>query len=203
MPALFLILLTTRRCMVIEHLKKLLGKESLIKKADIDRLTALPSDQKEKEFHSILYELAFKDAAAFVYDNVRRSESPFSKLDRNVFFHEMLIINFWMMRKVFSKYEHDIADKMHFRYFGSLSDIDERTATLKPKLKAYNLCWDEYTGHHDEFGLKVGEILFGKETKYPEKNVSFWIITYTDDSIKKYIKLRKQCLEAGLIHKGE
>ena len=189
--------------MVIEHLKKLIGKESLIKKADSARLTALPAEEREKELHSLFYELAFKDAAAFVYDNLRRSESPFSNLDRNIFFHEILIINFWMMRKVFSKHMHDIAEKMHVRYFGSLADIDERTVALKPKLKAYNLCWDEYTGHHDEFGLKVGEILFGKETKYPEKNVSFWIITYVDDSIKKYKKLRKQCLESGLIHKGE
>ena len=189
--------------MVIERLKKLIGKESIIKKADIGRLAALPPEQREKELQSLFYEFAFKDAAAFVYDNLRRSESPFSNLDRNVFFHEMLIINFWMMRKVFSKYTHDIAEKMHAHYFGSLSDIAERTAALKPKLKAYNLCWDEFTGHHDEFGLKVGEILFGTEAKYPEKNVSFWIITYTDDSIKKYKKMRKQCLEAGLIHKGE
>ena len=189
--------------MVIERLKKLIGKESIINKADIGRLAALPPEQKEKELQSLFYELAFKDAAAFVYDNVRRSESPFSKLDRNIFFHEMLIINFWMMQKIFSKYMHDIAEKMHAHYFGSLSDIAERNAALKPKLKAYNLCWDEFTGHHDEFGLKVGEILFGKEEKYPEKNVSFWIITYTDDSIKKYKKMRKQCLEAGLIHKGE
>lgn len=189
--------------MVIERLKKLIGKDSVIKKADVDRLKTLSSEQKEKELQSILYELAFKDAAAFVYENLRRSDSPFSKLDRNLFFHEMLIINFWMMRKVFSKYKHDIAEKMHAHYFGSLSDIAEKTAALAPKMKAYNLCWDDYTGHHDEFGLKVGENLFGKDVLYPEKNISFWIITYTDDSIKKYKKLRKQCLEAGLIHKGE
>ncbi len=189
--------------MVIERLRKLIGKEAIIPKADIARLTALPSEQKEKELQSMFYELAFKDAAAFVYDNLRRSESPFSNLDRNIFFHEMLIINFWMMQKVFSKYKHDIAEKMHVHYFGSLSDIAERKTALTPKFKTYNLCWDDYTGHHDEFGLKVGEILFGKEAIYPEKNVSFWIITYTDDSIKKYIKVRKQCLEAGLIHKGE
>jgi hypothetical protein len=189
--------------MVIESLKKLMGKDSVIKKTDINRLTAMQPEQREKELQSLLYELAFKDAAAFVYENLRRSESPFSKLDRNVFFHEMIIINFWMMRKVFSKYMHDIAENMHLHYFGSLSDIAERTTALKPKLKAYNLCWDEHTGHHDEFGLKVGENLFGKDVHYPEKNVSFWIITYTDDSIKKYKKARKQCLDAGLIHKGE
>jgi len=189
--------------MVIERLKKLVGKDSVIKKADMARLAAMPTEQREKELQSIFYELAFKDAAAFVYENLRRSESPFSSLERNAFFHEILIINFWMMQKVFSGYMKGLADKMHMHYFGSLSDISERKDALAPKLKTYNLCWDEYTGHHDEFGLKVGEILFGKEVRYPEKNVSFWIITYTDDSIKKYKKLRKQCLEAGLIHKGE
>lgn len=189
--------------MVIERLKRLIGKDSVIKKTDITRLTALPPEQREQELQSVFYELAFKDAAAFVYENLRRSESPFSKLDRNHFFHEMLIINFWMMRKVFSKYQHDIAEKMHAHYFGSLSDIAERTAALAPKMKVYNLCWDDYTGHHDEFGLKVGEHLFGKDVHYPEKNVSFWIISYTDDNIKKYKKMRKQCLDAGLIHKGE
>jgi len=189
--------------MVIKRLKQLIGKGSVIKKADIDRLTALPADQREKELQSMFYETAFKDAAAFVYDGLRRTESPFSGLERNAFFHEMLIINFWMMRKVFSKYMHDIAEIMHEHYFGSLSDIAERKAALKSKLKAYNLCWDDYTGHHDEFGLKVGEALFGKEAAYPEKTVSFWIITYTDDNIKKYMKIREQCLDAGLLHKGE
>jgi len=189
--------------MVIERLKKLMGKDSVIKKADINRLTAMQPEEREKELQSLFYELAFKDAAAFVYENLRRSDSPFSSLDRNLFFHEMLIMNFWMMQKVFSKYIKNLAEKMHIHYFGSLSDIDERSAALKPKLKTYNLCWDEYTGHHDEFGLKVGENLFGKDAQYPERNVSFWIITYTDDNIKKYKKVRKQCLEAGLLHKGE
>lgn len=189
--------------MVIERLKKLVGKESIIKKADINRLTAMQPEQREKELHLLLYELAFKDAAAFVYENLRRSESSFSKLDRNLFFHEMLIVNFWMMQKVFSTYMKDIANKMHLHYFGALSDINERKAALAPKLKAYNLCWDEFTGHHNEFGLKVGEHLFGKDAQYPDKNVSFWIITYTDDCIKKYKNMRKQCLEAGLLHKGE
>lgn len=189
--------------MVIERLKKLMGRDSVIKKADISRLTAMQPEQREQELRSVFYELAFKDAAAFVYENLRRSESSFSRLDRNLFFHEMLIVNFWMMRKVFSKYQHDIAEKMHADYFGSLSDIAEKTAALAPKMKAYNLCWDDYTGHHNEFGLKVGEHLFGKDAQYPDKNVSFWIITYTDDCLKKYKKLRKQCLEAGLLHKGE
>ncbi len=189
--------------MVIERLKKIIGRGSIIKKADIDRLSALQADQREKELQSMLYEIAFKDAAAFVYDNLKRSESAFSGLDRNVFFHEILIMNFWMMQKVFSKYMKDLAEKMHMHYFGSLSDISERKTALIPKLKAYSLCWDEYTGHHDEFGLKVGEFLFGKGSSYPEKNVSFWIITYADESIKKYKKAKKQCIEAGLLHKGE
>lgn len=189
--------------MVIERLKKLVGRDSVIKKADVDRLLALPPDQREQELQALFYELAFKDAAAFVYDSLRRSESPFSGLERNVFFHEILIMNFWMMQKVFSKYMKGLADKMHTHYFGSLSDINERKAALSPKLKTYSLCWDEFTGHHDEFGLKVGEYLFGKDVSYPEKNVSFWIITYADESIKKYKKARKQCLEAGLLHKGE
>ncbi|MBI5074124.1 MAG: hypothetical protein HZB62_02975 [Nitrospirae bacterium] len=188
---------------MIERLKKLVGRGSVVKKADIARLAALPSDQREQELRSLFYELAFKDAAAFVYDSLRRSESPFSGLERNAFFHEILIMNFWMMQKVFSKYMKDLAEKMHMHYFGSLSDISERKAALTPKLKAYSLCWDEFTGHHDEFGLKAGEILFGKGSSYPEKNVSFWIITYADDSIKKYKKARKQCLEAGLLHKGD
>ncbi|MBI5848409.1 MAG: hypothetical protein HZB31_10765 [Nitrospirae bacterium] len=189
--------------MVIERLKTMIGKGPIIKKADIARLSGLQSEEREKELLSICYELAFKDAAAFVYDGLRRPESPFSVLERNAFFHEMLIINFWMMDKVFSKYMKDLAENMHAHYFGSLSDIEERKTALAPKFKAYYLCWDEYTGHHDEFGLRVGEVLFGKEAVYPEKNVSFWIITYADDSIKKYRKLRAQCLEAGLIQKGE
>ena len=92
---------------------------------------------------------------------------------------------------------------MHSHYFGSLPDIAERRAALVSKMKDYNLCWDEFTGHHDEFGIKVGEMLFGKDSEFPVRQVSFWIISYADDSIKAFRNLRKQCLDAGLIHKGE
>jgi len=112
-------------------------------------------------------------------------------------------MNFSMMEKVFLKYLGKIAEKMHAHYFGALSDIDERTAALVSKIKTYNLCWDEFTGHHDEFGIKVGETLFGKDSDFPVRQVSFWIISYADDSIKSFRNVRKQCLDAGLVHKGE
>jgi hypothetical protein len=189
--------------MVIKRLKTMLGKKEIIKKAEVERLKSLSGDHRESELQALLYELAFQNAASFVYDELKKGDSVFSGLERDAFFQEILIMNFWMMGKVFSKYIVQIAEKMHVHYFGTLSDYKERTASLKSRLTAYNLCWDEYTGHHDEFGLKVGEILFGKGACYPEKSVSFWIISYADDSIKRYKKAREQFRESGLIHKGE
>jgi hypothetical protein len=189
--------------MVIEGLKKLFGKKDAIEKTELDRLKSLSADHRESELRSVLYELAFQNTASFVYDELKKSDSVFSGIERDAFFQEMLIMNFWMMEKVFSRYIKHVAEKMHLHYFGSLPDIAERAEALTSRLKAYNLCWDEYTGHHDEFGLKVGEIIFGKEAVYPTKSVSFWIITYADASIKKYKRVRKQFREAGLIHKGE
>jgi len=188
--------------MVIDRLKKLVGKGPEIRKADLDRLVALPDDQRDDEIQSLLYELAFQNAVSFTYEELKKG-GHFGKLERNTFFNEMLLVNFWMMKKVFSKYRPGIAERMHTHYFGSLPDREERTAVLADRIKAYNLCWDEYTGHHDEFGLKVGEILFGREAAVPEKTVSFWIISYTDGSIKKFKKVRKELLEAGLIKKKE
>ena len=190
--------------MVIKRLKSLFSKESGLKSDDLQRLASLQDQQRADELHSLLYEFAFQNAAKFVHDELRRHESPFKGLQRDLFFNEILIMNFWMMEKVFLKYLGEkMAEKMHSHYFGSLPDIADRTAALPLKLKSYNLCWDEFTGHHDEFGIKVGETLFGKDSEFPVRQVSFWIISYADDSIKSFRNVRKQCLETGLIHKGE
>jgi hypothetical protein len=188
---------------MISRIKKLLGKEDHLKKADLDKLMKLSPGERGPFLISILYESAFQNAAKFVHDELRRPESPFLQLQRDLFFNEILIMNFWMMEKVYLKYLGEIAEKMHSHYFGALSDIEKRTAALPGKMKTFSLCWDEFTGHHDEFGLKVGETLFGPDSEFPVKQVSFWIISYVDDSIKTFRKIRKQCLETGLIHKGE
>jgi hypothetical protein len=183
--------------MVIKRLKTLFGKGEVIKESEIKRLQAMPADEREKDMQSLLYETAFQNAATFVHDELRKS-GLFSRLGRDHFFQEILILNFWMMDKVFSKVRKDLAEKMHQHYFGCLPDIAERTAALSKKFKTYYAAWDDYTGHHDEFGKKAGEVLFGKEGTYPERQVSFWIISYADDSIKKYKKIRKAFREAEI-----
>ena len=184
---------------IIRHVKKLLGRESPIKSADLDRLSAASGDHRETELRSLLYELAFHNSASFVYDELKKPDSVFSELERDAFFQEMLILNFWMMEKVFARHVENIAGTMHRHYFGSLPDIEKRAQTLMSRFKTYSLCWDEYTGHHDEFGLKAGQILFGREAGYAEKSVSFWIISYTDDSLKKFKKVRKALAERKII----
>jgi hypothetical protein len=187
--------------MVIERLKTLVSKSQAIKQADIDRLKAMPDDQRDKDLQSLLYEVAFRNAATFVHDELKKS-GLFSGLDRDHFFQEILIMNFWMMDKVFSKTSKDLAEKMHHHYFGSLPDIAERTMVLSKKFKTYYAAWDDYTGHHHEFGIKVGDALFGEGSGYPERQISFWIISYADDSIKKYKKIRKTLREAGIFQEA-
>lgn len=184
--------------MVIKRLKTLFGKGQAIKESEIKRLKAMPADEREKDLQSLLYETAFQNAAAFVHDELKKA-GLFSGLERNHFFQEILIMNFWMMDKVFSKARRDLAEKMHQHYFGCLPDVAERTVLLSRKFKTYYAAWDDYTGHHDEFGIKAGEALFGKEGTHPERQVSFWIISYTDESIKKYKQIRKALREADIL----
>jgi hypothetical protein len=184
--------------MVIKRLKTLFGKGQTIKETEIKRLKGLAADAREQDLQSLLYELAFQNAATFVHDELKKS-GLFSALERDHFFQEILIINFWMMDKVFSKLRKDLAGKMHHHYFGCLPDVAERVAALSEKFKTYYAAWDDYTGHHDEFGKKAGEALFGMGSTYPERQVSFWIISYADDSIKKYKKIRKTLREADII----
>ena len=184
--------------MVIKRLKTLIGKGQVIKESELKRLKAMPADEREKDLQSLLYETAFQNAAAFVHDELKKS-GLFSGLGRDHFFQEILIMNFWMMDKVFSKIRKDLAERMHHHYFGCMPDIAERTALLSKKFKTYYSAWDDYTGHHDEFGIKVGEALFGKESKHPERQASFWIISYADDSIKKFKKIRKELREADIL----
>jgi hypothetical protein len=184
--------------MVIERVKTLFGKGQAIKETEIKRLKAIPIDERDADLRSVLYEIAFQNAATFVHDELKK-RGLFSGLERDHFFQEILMLNFWMMDKVFSKIRKDLAESMHHHYFGSLPDIAERTAALPKKFKTYYGAWDDYTGHHDEFGKKVCEALFGKESACPVKQVSFWIISYADDSIKKYKKIKKALREAGII----
>jgi hypothetical protein len=183
--------------MVIERLKTFFGKGQPLTEAEIKRLKAVPAEERDTELRSLLYEVAFQNAATFVHDELKK-KGLFSGLERDHFFQEILMLNFWMMDKVFSKIRKDLAEKMHHHYFASLPDIADRTASLPKKFKTYYGAWDEYTGHHDEFGKKVCEALFGKGSAYPERQVSFWIISYADDSIKKYKKIRKALREAEI-----
>jgi len=189
--------------MVMKRLKSLFVKERGLKTDELQKLASLEGQERADELHALLYEYAFQNAARFVHDELRRHESPMKDLQRHLFFNEMLVINFWMVEKVFLHYLGSLAVKMHSHYFGTLPDIDERTVALQNRIKTYNLCWDEFTGHHDEFGLKVGEQLFTIDAEFPVKQVSFWIISYVDDSLKSFRSIRKQLLDSGLIHRKE
>jgi len=90
---------------------------------------------------------------------------PFKELPKTNFFHEMLVLNFWIFEKLFDDKKRSILDAMYRTYSSSFtwgweSSHKELLDLIGEKHRKYHNNWDELTGHQDLFGEKVTEILF-------------------------------------------
>ncbi|MBA4372158.1 MAG: hypothetical protein C0402_04790 [Thermodesulfovibrio sp.] len=184
---------------ILDFIKGLFKKEEELARKSADKLKALSLEERDREMSAFLYQCCFDNAAKFVHEELHRPGSPFVKLSREHFFNEILLVNFWAVDKVFRKYREGLAEKLHQHYYGVLPDAAERVADLAARFKTYNNEWDDYSGHQDLFGLKIGEMLFGSKDGYIVPEVSYWVISYADGYIKSLKKIRTAYKEAGII----
>jgi hypothetical protein len=181
---------------ILDFIKGLFRKEEVLAKKSVQKLMTLAPEERGSGIGDFLYQFCFDNAAKFVYEEMHRKSSPFVKLSRDHFFSEILIMNFWIVDKVFKKHMPFLAAEFHHRYFGTLPDAADGMAK---RFKIYYDDWDDYTGHQDLFGMKAGELIFDSNSDFPVPEVSFWIISYADEAIKSLKKIRKAYREANLL----
>lgn len=188
---------------ILDFIKGLFNKEGDLAQKSVQTLMNLTPEERNSGMRDFLYQFCFDNAAKFVHEEMHRKGSPFVDLPRDHFFSEMLIMNFWMVDKVFKKHKPGLAAELHQRYFGLLPEAADAAEVMAVRFKTYYSQWDDYSGHLDLFGMKVGELLFNSETGYSGPQVSFWIISYADEAVKALKKIRKAYREAKFIEMPE
>ena len=176
---------------VLSKLRQIFIKEVGVEKDQLARLRQLPKDERNEEIGAILHERCVKAAAGFVQQELARQDSPFKELPKTDFFHEMLVLNFWIFEKLFDDKKRSIFDAMYSTYSSSFtwgweSSHKELLDSIREKHRRYHNNWDELTGHQDLFGEKVTGILFKATQGVPVAQTSYWIIDYTDRTLKKF-----------------
>lgn len=188
--------------MVIDVIKKILGKDMVVSSAELDHLKGLSPEKVQDELGSLLSKICIDLSADFVKSELVRAESPFGSLDKSDFFHEMLIMNFWIVDKVFSKHMKHLSGIVLARCQVLFPHSGEKFALVPDRFRRYYDSWDDHTGHQDLFAQEAGKILFG-DTPYMEKQAAFWLIIYADKTVKALKKVRKACRERELFVKEE
>ena len=188
---------------ILDFIRGLFSKEEDLAQKSVQKLMSLAPEERDSGIRDFLYQFCFDNAAKFVHEELHRQGSPFVELPREHFFYEILIMNFWMVDKVFKKHKPGLAGQLHRRYFAVLPDIAEAVENMATRFKAYYNEWDDYSGHQDLFGMTAGEFLFNSKSGYAGHEVSFWIISYADEAVKALKKIRAAYREAKFIETPE
>lgn len=157
-------------------------------------------DRQRRETAAYLYNLCFHRTGAFIQEETRKRESPFSGASNAVLFHEILPMTFWLMdKKLFSgkKTLLPAVHEIYFHNFHSSEPAETRTEELQKRYRVYGKEWDEISGHQDEFGLAVAQAIFGAEENIRTRERVFWIIWYADDLTKLFGRMKKIWKAAG------
>lgn len=191
--------------MISSFIKKIFqGREHVWEKRLRD-LKNVQHDQLHKDLAFILYDECLRSAAKFVHVETKTEHSPFQGLTESNFFQEVMIINFWIIDKVFSGNKRELLmneiynayNNSYFPSYGHAKAIDFNS--LSVIFKKYYSAWDDLSGHQDQFGIKAGErICESDNIKVPSAQISFWIISYADDTMKTFDKIKRTCGEMDI-----
>jgi len=187
---------------IVTVVKNVLGIRQVLPQEQVLRLTRLPKDQALKELGSVLYEECIRQASTFVNGELRRGDTPFKGISAAAFFHEMLVVAFWLVDRKAAGGKHLLLNEFHdnyFRFFTAPGTTpEERHAELMKKYEKYDDAWNDVTGHFDEFGLQVVQNMYGKVEDMKTRERTFWVIRFADDIVKACKPLKKSWKAIGL-----
>lgn len=153
-------------------------------------------EQRLARLSRIIYDACREHAAHFVADHAARHDSPFKGVSRELFFHEMMDVNLWVVARMLSGKKPRLLEQIYETYvisssvYGSSKMLHD---TYARKQDIYNSSWNDVTGHQDVFGQKVAEQIFGPDRTFSVPETSFWIISYTYDVMDDLAELQALC----------
>jgi hypothetical protein len=179
---------------VLSRIKSLFVKEKGLAKEQIAALSRLPPDERLAQLAVVLHDLCVKRAAGFVEEQHHLAESPFRDLPKTDFFHEMLVMNFWVFEWLFKGKRQPLTDHIYQHYNASFvwgweSSRKELLDSMRLKFKTYDKSWDDYSGHQDIFAKQAIGIIFGDQNVAGAPQAAFWLITYADRTMKDFAKI--------------
>lgn len=182
--------------MIAALVKKIFnGKDSPLT-SRLKAIQKLPHDRAEKELGRLMFDTCVDHALSFVEEEHSKAESPFRELHKHKLFHEMAVINFWLLDKKFSGTKKALTEEVHNFYslaYGDSAESFDGPDSLKDRYKIYNDSWNDINGHQDQFGLRATEFIFGNADGVPVEQTSFWIISYAHEILKTFTDIKQSC----------
>lgn len=179
----------------LDFIKGLLsGKERGLRE-QVRRISSLSGADAERELGLILYNICVESASSFVNQELNRGDSPFRGLQKHGFFHEIALLTFWLAEKAVIGNRKNITEEIRRNYLKSINfhlAHDDGHDAFHSRYKSYYSTWDDVTGHQDLFGMKAAGYIFEEikeESNRPD--ITFWLIVYSDDTLKKLMRFKR------------
>jgi hypothetical protein len=185
---------------VVGFISRYLGT-GIIGGEDLRDLKTAPEDRLPETVGYVFYDLALRYASGFVRDEIARSESPFLEVPQEKLFHEVMILNIWIVQRTINKNKMKILDHIRTLYASCSMCAGKKDVVLQEidsRCETYNQSWNDFTGFQDEFGKRAAENIFGKDVEIPYEQVTFWIIFYADRIMQKFKKAKRECAAYGV-----
>lgn len=181
---------------IVSRIKNIMRKEVGLPEGDMERLRSVPAPKREAEVGIVLHDICVKNAADFVKGELGRTESPFRDLPKSDFFHEMLVLNFWIFEWLFDGKRQGLMEHLYQHYYGSFvwgweSSSKELLESIRRKHRVYENAWDDYSGHQDIFARQAIGIIFGDREDVAVEQAAFWLISYTDRTMKEFAGIKR------------
>ena len=181
---------------MLSRIKSLFVKEKGLSKEQVATLSRLPPDERLVQLGIVLHDACVKKAAGFVQEQHRLAESPFQKLPKTDLFHEILVLNFWVLEWLFKGKRQGLLEGVYRHYndsfvWGWESSRKELLDSMRVKFKTYDKAWDDYSGHQDVFARQAIGIIFGDQNVAGAPQAAFWLITYADETMKEFTHLQR------------
>ena len=168
---------------------------------ELRKIKAVPEGVRMERLGGVLHHLCVEYAAGFVQEQLRRGkDSQFLELDKGRFFHEMLLLNYWLVDRVMGGRDKTLLNEIQKQYllsFHHLSGMEgpDDLTHLHERFAAFSDTWDDLTGHLDIFAEKFAQYLFAGEKNYHLPSVAFLVITHATDMEQYVLDFKAICKE--------
>jgi hypothetical protein len=181
---------------MLNHIRSIFTREKGLPKTQVESLAKLPPGERLAAVGVALHEICVTTAARFVGEQHRRADSPFRELPTTDLFHEMLVMNFWALERLFRGRRQALMDHVYRRYrtcfvWGCESGRKELLESMRTKFTAYDEAWDDYSGHQDGFARRALAIIFGGKPIADASQAAFWLISHADRTMKDFTEVRR------------